>query len=306
MKILIICLTILINGAVVEAASDHYSMLQSTIPAVRRQGVAGIASTRDPSEVARLGNILRNDPHFTVRAEAAEALGNIRNRDAVPYLISALSDSNRNVKVSAVVSLGYLRDREAVEPLISLAGSEEDPGIVISVLNVLGVIGDPAARTLLEESLRSDNSRIRQISAQSLGRLRLSDSVNVLVNASDDPDRGVRMQAVRALGEIGDERAVRPLRRRLRSEDDREVQVAVAHSLGQLGQDDGLDIALEASRSEDQSIRRSGLRALASVGKLTPAVESAVMEAAMSDNPAVRRDAELAASFLNIQLPSAE
>ncbi|NLB34231.1 MAG: HEAT repeat domain-containing protein [Elusimicrobia bacterium] len=285
-------------------AADYFSMLQSTVPSVRRDAVNKIGSERNPEWIDRLGGILRGDGNFTVRAAAAEALGNIRSRAAAPHLIAGLKDKERNVKASVLVSMGYIRSSETVDPLIKFAKAEKDEGLKVSALNVLGVIGDPAALGILHDSLSSSSTpRVRQIAAQSLGRLRNEESVKALVGVIGDKDKNLRLQAARALGEIGSSEALKPLSRQLGRESDTEVLVALAHALGQLGNQDGLDIVLNATRSDNNSLKRSALRALGAIGAQTPAVESAILEAMRNENPAVQRDAEIAASFLNIDLP---
>ncbi|MEA3507158.1 MAG: HEAT repeat domain-containing protein [Elusimicrobiota bacterium] len=282
--------------------SKQFQLLQSTSPALRRQAVSEIGELRTEKAIDRLGEVLQEDPNFTVRALAAEALGNMRDKRATSYLIDALGDVNRNVKASAIVSFGYIRDPKAVKPLIEFVKEEENVGLKISALNVLGVIGDSRAVTPLVEALENDNPRIRRIAAQSLGRLRDKESVDALIDAADDKNEGVRLFAVRALGEIGSEDAVKPLKKLLDDEENLEVKIAAAHALGQLGEDDGLSVALEAAASDKTDIKRKGLRALSAIGKVNEEVWSTVLGAYSSDDPGIKRDAETAASFLGIDL----
>ncbi len=283
--------------------SEKLSMLQSDAPADRRAAISALSGEDSEEVIQAVAGLLTSDTDFTVRARAAEILGNIRSRKAIPYLLDALEDENRNVKASAIVALGYIRDSNAVEPLMDFVRREENEGLRISALNVLGIIPDDRSVPLLMDSLNSESGRIRRIAAQSLGRLRSGEAVRALTDAASDEDKNVRLYAVRALGEIGEEEAAGSLKSLLNREDDIELKVAIAHSLGQLGLDDGYSVALDAARSDDTRIKRSGLRALGIIGKSDAEVENIVIEAYNSDDSSVKRDAQTAASFLNIDLP---
>ena len=51
--------------------------------------------------------------------EAADWLGKEKEKDAIPALISLLSDDRENVRVAAATALGYIGDEKAVEALNS-------------------------------------------------------------------------------------------------------------------------------------------------------------------------------------------
>ncbi len=282
---------------------EHFELLESTVPSRRRTAVSGLSEYDGTEIVERLGRVLTRDPHFSVRARAAEVLGNLRDRDALPYLIEALQDENRNVKAAAIVSFGYIRDRSAVEHLIDFVRKEEDRGLKVSAINVLGVLGAGEAVPLLTEALENEEPRIRRVAAQSLGRIRSSESTGALIERLNDENKDVRLFSVRALGEVGEADALSPLKSLLNLEPDREVKIAAAHALGQLGDNRGLPVALQAATSNDTDIQRTGLRALGAIGQVNEQVKAAVRAAYNSDNPRVERDAATAASFLGIDLP---
>ncbi len=116
------------------------------------------------------------DSNPSVRAEAADALGNLDDQKATNALISLFTDDEKSVRSNAAKSLGGLEGAKALEPLISALNDREQ--------------------------------RVRLKAAESLGRLGNGKAVDPLISALKDSSPGVRMAAVRALGELGDKKAV--------------------------------------------------------------------------------------------------
>jgi len=303
----ILCLLFFFSFAAAEPElQKEFELLKSTSVAVRRTAVKKIGRMRRPQAVSELSEVLGNDSNFGVRAQAAEALGSIRNRAATPALVRALADENRNVKASVIIALGYMRDRKAVDPLLSFLGKEKDTGLKISAVNVLGVIGDERSLPMLVKLLKDKNPRIKTISAQALGRLRKSAAIEPLLKSSRDKTQKVRLYSIKAIGEIGDKSAVKDLEKLLKTEKDDKVKVALARSLGRLGSAKGFPIALSAAGSKDLKLKREGIRALGVIRKVTPAVKEIIIEAWKSQDKRLKRDAERAASPLKIKLPEPE
>jgi len=280
----ILCLLFFFSFAAAEPElQKEFELLKSTSVAVRRTAVKKIGRMRRPQAVSELSEVLGNDSNFGVRAQAAEALGSIRNRAATPALVRALADENRNVKASVIIA-----------------------GLKISAVNVLGVIGDERSLPMLVKLLKDKNPRIKTISAQALGRLRKSAAIEPLLKSSRDKTQKVRLYSIKAIGEIGDKSAVKDLEKLLKTEKDDKVKVALARSLGRLGSAKGFPIALSAAGSKDLKLKREGIRALGVIRKVTPAVKEIIIEAWKSQDKRLKRDAERAASPLKIKLPEPE
>ena len=79
-----------------------------------------------------------------IRVNAARALGELRNRLAIPPLIGALSDENRLVRKNAAEALGKIGDSSALEPLVE-ALNDEDGFVQAKAAAALGKIGDKRA-----------------------------------------------------------------------------------------------------------------------------------------------------------------
>jgi HEAT repeat protein len=114
------------------------------------------------------------------RADAASSIGRSNDVSAVKPLLVALKDLDADVAREAATSLGLLGDVSAVEPLIEI------------VTNADGYF----------------HSVVRSAAAASLGLLKDPRAVDALLNAVHDPIADSSSEAIRALAELGDRRAV--------------------------------------------------------------------------------------------------
>jgi HEAT repeat protein len=112
----------------------------------------------------------------------------------------------------AAAVLGHIRDPRAAEALLIAAQNSADEGLSQAAALALGEHGDPRAVQPLIEALYSSDFGTRAQAAEMLGRLRSRQAVDALIRmALTDGQPSPRWQAMRALGTIGDARAVGPL-----------------------------------------------------------------------------------------------
>jgi HEAT repeat protein len=158
---------------------------------------------------------------------AAKALAKFEDPRVLPALVEAITRHSADEFAAALVRLG----REAIEPLAAALGAAE-PEARSRIARILGEIGDRGAvKPLLAMFMGDQNGLAREDAAEALGRLRANSAVDVFI-ASLKSDPAPRV--VRALGEIGDERAVKPLIRLLHHQNP-SVRLWAADSLGKIG-----------------------------------------------------------------------
>ncbi|HRX01543.1 MAG: HEAT repeat domain-containing protein [Anaerolineae bacterium] len=134
----------------------------------------------DRELTVQLARITDADP--LMRADAARRLSASQDPIAVTALLNALDDGEWRVRAAAVASLGVLGDRRAVFPLCQRL---EDP--------------------------RGD---VRRAAAEALAALGDSNATVPLIMALDgERDSETCRLMVRALGTVGDDRALRSLQR---------------------------------------------------------------------------------------------
>ncbi len=177
------------------------------------------------------------------RARAAEVLGNLGRRDAVPAMSALLDDRDPDVRLVAIRALGRIGDPAATGPLLStLAGpapapvqlvgyaliqleqaadeplraglNHPEPQVRATVLDTMRLRGTTGAEARVIAVLRDDESaEVRRRAAGMLGRVGTRAALDPLAAAATgDPARSVRAAAAAALGELGSPAAVPVLR----------------------------------------------------------------------------------------------
>ncbi len=176
---------------------------------------------------------------------------------AVNYLIAVLSDSKGDDWISraeAAEALGKLRDSSSVEPLIA-ALRVPDGDTRGAAAEALSNIGTKKVELLIDEliaDLNDQDWRTRKDAAEILGAIKNKRAVEPLIGALKDKDLDVRMLAAESLGEIKDTAAVEPLLSVLLTEELPFVRNTIASVLGEIGDERAIGL-LKAVAENDSS-----------------------------------------------------
>jgi len=110
-------------------------------PDERRIGINRLAAFpfgRQPPYTTRYQQIAQSDPDWLVRATAIRALNRSRWRPATPLFIKALDDTNAHVQLEAAKALGNIPDSNAVPSLLRLVNDgTEDRDVRIAAADAL-------------------------------------------------------------------------------------------------------------------------------------------------------------------------
>jgi len=216
--------------------------LQDPDPLVRRQAVANLWESEDPSLRSRFLALLETDPDLGVRVEAARALGRFvlemeeaeadgeDRRRLEEALLSATSESDEMLRLQAVEALGFSSRAEVPDLIRAAYGSAGDESRR-SALVAMGRSGDRRWRDIVTSELRSPAPTTRREAARAAGELELRRSVPELAELLEDSNPDVALQAIWALGQIGGKSAERALLRAQRTASDESTRVALQESL---------------------------------------------------------------------------
>jgi aminopeptidase N len=227
---------------------------------------------------------LKNTAELADRADAAVALGKIKgDEEVVAALGDALrSDKTWEVRAVAADSLGKLGSPAAAKLLLAALDSAKEPWLRNRIVTALGNFkDDPAITAKLNTIGKEDSSyRARAAALQAVGRMKTPDAFATLeaAIAADSPDDFLRNAALRALGPLGDDKAVPLLLQWSALGKPVETRTAAISSLGRL-QKDNKEITkqLAAYLSEPRySIRIAAVYALGARGDASaiPALEA--------------------------------
>lgn len=140
------------------------------------------------------------------RRLAIWALGELRERAAVPDLIDMLQDSSAEISTEAALALSKTRDHDALPQLIHLIriGSWKTRRVTMQSLTHYGAPGIEA----LAELAQSEDSETRLLALENIGTIQDPLVIDLLIHAAADPQVEIRAIAVHALAQTQDERAV--------------------------------------------------------------------------------------------------
>lgn len=144
--------------------------------------------------VSALGELLR-DATVDLRIYAALALGETRDKTAVPLLLEALDDPDQNVRYHAVEALGKIRAEAAVDRLCALVASR-DFFLAFPALEALKLIGDPRALETLKDAVH--DPLLGEAAVEALGCFPDAATADLLAVLLSDPGVSVTA-AARAL-----------------------------------------------------------------------------------------------------------
>ncbi len=103
--------------ASLEQARDHSRNPSSTNTDMRLWAGFGLLGLKHPQGLATVAEFLRAEYHEVKRRHAVDALGKHGDKDAVPFLIESLHDTDVEVRVNAIMALGRIGDKAAVPAL---------------------------------------------------------------------------------------------------------------------------------------------------------------------------------------------
>ncbi|OWK43585.1 HEAT repeat domain-containing protein [Fimbriiglobus ruber] len=213
-----------------------------------------------------------------------------------PTLTRYLSDPNEGVRAVASAALGHLSVADAVPALVRLAS---DPSELVrqAVVAALGTIGENATRAARQRSLSIGRRRrnwIRWKRNRPMNETPAAPTadlaVDTLATALTDNSSSVRIEAARALGQIGTPAArTSGALATLLGDADETVRCGAAEALGKVGAEDQIPALAELLKDSSPVIKEAAARAL---GSLKGASSSAVPElvALLQDRePSVRQ-----------------
>lgn len=293
-----------------EAVAALLGALDDEDVNVRFHAIEALGKLRPPAAVERLAAIAESHDFF-LAFPALEALSRINDSAVAPRLVPLLADEL--VGGQAAEALGQIGDEEAVAPLLAaLDRPHTSPASIVDALNgihrryaemfsggpahiealVRASISIEGAQRVIEAAPRASGASLRHF-ATMLGWLRGAaveralarlvgtpgaqgelleaivrfgaPMVDRLIEQLHSEDVKTRRVAATALGRIGDARAVEPLVALL-DDDDRELLTVAAGALARLGDRRAFEALLRLIGDRDLAVRQAAIGALNSIG----------------------------------------
>jgi HEAT repeat protein len=275
-----------------RAAAPYLVEVLGQHPRARGEAAVALGEIGDPSLAKPLLDAvdLAATDRDTIDAnrKIAAALGALRAREAVPKLVEMTGSADAFTQVAAVDALGEIGDPAAVDRIVAVAADERTPPFTVKkALLALGRIGDPRAAPTVLRMLFVERPGVSYFpeaafAASQIGPPMVGPLLEVLEGRDAKLEAWARengvvrgalyAKAAQLLGDVGDERAVPGLLRRLSyQEADPGLQLLVrvfaAESLGRLrARAAARPLAEEAARERNPDVRDRYCDALARIG----------------------------------------
>lgn len=253
----------------------NYFLIHACEPDVIMYLIRCVDMYRDSSSVEYLVDILllknanhsdvrTHEKYNNVRAMCAKAIANQKNTSVVSSLLYCLNnkDENYRVRLACADALGRIGDRFAVAPLIEVVKDEEEKSVYLreSAVSALGLLGDTRAIDPLVSILETKQGIIDKFSflkervIEALSKMTFSENERVfkaLKNSLSDASPQVRINAIEAIMNSENPRAVEVIRNCFDNDSDVEVKKNAMIALYNLTDRSILDEVINSDKYSD-------------------------------------------------------
>jgi HEAT repeat protein len=200
------------------------------------------------------------------RARAAQILGDLELRQAVPELCHLLTDRHAEVRVVAVRALGRIGEPAAAWRLIASL-DRPDPLPSLLATHTLVQLG-PDAEVTLSAALDHPEARIRAVCLDALGLLGAAGSVQRVARVlREDTTLDVRVAAAASLGRLGARTALEPLTAALSPARPARLRAAAARALGEIGAPSAVPALVALLDDDEYRVANEAAHALRRLGR---------------------------------------
>jgi HEAT repeat protein len=180
-----------------------------------------------------------------------------RERDPEPILLALDTFDSEFMQENCMMALKRLGPVEAFDEMNERAQRRK-----FLPIEVLGKIGDPRALDTLLEFIEGDaNPPLQRVVLRSVGSIGDEQATQTVADRLVAEDPEIRSGAARALGQIGDTRAIDPLTDVLDDDDDDSVRASAAWALNQIGTEEALEAASDHADARSYIVQNEAQKA---------------------------------------------
>ncbi len=176
---------------------------------IRREAIRSLYYFAEEKSIPDLVKALR-DKHWVVRRTAAEILGKLAEPRSVKFLIATLDDEDRSVQAAAITALGNINDDLAITTLMA-STSGLDTRLRQKVLQSLSSSESHLLPEFYNVFLDDPDKDIRLAAVRYFRKHPYNNVVDKLIELLEDRDAFIRIGAASTLGQTKDMRAFVPL-----------------------------------------------------------------------------------------------
>ena len=247
---------------------DQLAGLEDNDPDIRAQNAQLLGFTGDESTIPALAKVL-DDGSPAVRLAAAHSLALLGHSRAVPSILQN-PDFAGNMPAERVVEVLVQFGTGAIDPLLAALADakirEQTLGMVVQSCGMLQA--KPAVPHLLE-ILRHKNPEIRRIALEALASIGDPSAINPVSRLAEDPDPAVRGRVMATLGILKASDHI-PLLVRTLDDPTWEIRLSAGRALYQMGDEGRKALEKTAAQTEDSRARGLSRQVLQTHGHVLP------------------------------------
>ena len=266
----------------------HHAVLYDAASKVRELAAARLEGWEDATSLNTLAQAL-TDSHENVRLAAAQSLSEIKKPESAEHLavylqhqddfviasilrairelraehlfddiLQHVQHPNPLVRKEAVSTLSWLQKQQGLEALAEIAKNDHDAEIRRIATGGLGASQSlsPEILAALESSLTAEEWQLRVEAALTIGKLKVVELENILLQQLDDSYWQVRIAVTRSLGLLKAKSAIAKLQENFQH-DISNLRKEVAIALGEIGGEQAQNILLQHAEDPDPEVRKS-------------------------------------------------
>lgn len=202
-------------------------------------------------------DVLGHYKDFPVEWSALKAHEQRGNIDMVLLALDSLgSDFMERHCLEAITRMGH---PGAFDAMHQRAQKRDKPSI--RALGKMGAGAEDAVETLVEYVDTDSDPQLQKVTFQALGEIGSQEATQALANKLEMENDHVRPYAARALGLLGDTRAVDPLKDSLEDDEDSSVRTAAAWALRQIGTEEALEAVADHGDANSYTLQSEAEKA---------------------------------------------
>ncbi len=219
----------------------------------RRAAVEILNEIGDVDSIKDLLAAIKDDDWW-VRARAGDALAEIGGPKVVNAVLELVKDKDEDIRRTAIEILNATKDERAVDHLIK-ATEDKDWWVRERAVDALAHIGGSQAVPRLLEMLGS-NPKTDAVVVKALGKLGDYKVIDKLLPLLNQPERGIKIEAIKAISHLADEShadAIRKVLQKLKTSEDPTIINSADKAIKEIGARFSSAVREENVRAEKMS-----------------------------------------------------
>jgi CheY-like chemotaxis protein len=194
-----------------------------------------------------------------LKIKIIENLGNIGATEAVHKISNSLYDENRKLVYTTIEALAKIESPESMNILANRMGKEESVDLIL--LEKFAEVQDTISLRKLNEAMQSYSPVLRNFAKTKLDKIGKK-AVPILMENLYMQDPNTLVHTLNIVGDLGDESAVAPIRKIIKSHNDANVRFAAYEAIGKLPGKKGNFLLANGLSDIDDNVRVAAAKAV--------------------------------------------